>query len=251
MNFEPSLTPSFPDPLPHLNMAELKQSRNPVLGWLIAIGVIGFVVLTILPYFVSGMVIHGEEFCPQLFQKRDFSYWRIPGTKFRISQTTLTPGVSPSSKDILQHLPASSQTDWHLSSAHQGLYSNEFGPKILIDSLQCNNADGVNLWDAWSFRNPTKAKLLWPIVQQVALKEMYFCIPELLESSDATTDLIEFDKSLKKICLRAAKIKLRALTGAKNTANALQLRNWCQQLANDFADDTELQELGAQLENKE
>lgn len=230
-------------------MAELKQTRIPVFGWLIAIGVIGFVVLMVLPYFVSSMVIHGEEFCPQLFQKRGFSYWRIPGTKFRVSRTTLTPGVSPSSKDILQHLPASSQIDWHLSSAHQGVYSKEFGPKILIDFLQCNNADGVNLWDAWSFRNPTKAKLLWPLVQQVAVKEMYFCIPELLGISDATSDLNEFDKNLRKICLRAAKVKLKTLTGATNTANALQLRNWGQQLTGDFGEDKEIQELAAELKN--
>ncbi len=230
-------------------MAELKQTRNPVLGWLIAIGVVGFVLLTALPYFVSGMIIHGEEFCPQLFQKREFTYWRIPGTKVRVSQTTLTPGISPSSKDILQHLPASSQTDWHLSSAHQGLYSKEFGPKILIDFLQCNNADGVNHWDAWSFRNPTKAKILWPIVQQVALKEMYFCIPDLLGNSDATSDLNEFDKNLRKICLRAAKVKLKTLSDAKNTTNALQLRNWGQQLTKDYSDDTEIRELGAQLAN--
>ncbi|MCY2985224.1 MAG: hypothetical protein NTY15_16485 [Planctomycetota bacterium] len=230
-------------------MAELKQTRYPVLAWLIAIGVGGLVMLTALPYFVASMAIRGEEFCPQLFQKREFSYWRIPGTKVRVSRTTLTPGVSPSGKDILQYLPTSSQTDWHLSNAHQGSVSKEFGPKILIDFLQCNNADGVNFWDSWSFRNPTKAELLWPLVQQVALKEMYFCIPDMLGSSDATSDLTEFDKNLRKICLRAAKVKLKTLTDAKNTANALQLRNWGQQLTRDFSDDTEIQELGALLEN--
>ena len=232
-------------------MAELKQTRNPVLGWLIAVGVIGFVVVTALPYLVAGMAIHGEEFCPQLFQKRGFSYWRIPGTMVRVSQTTLTPSVSPSSKDILQHLPTSSQSDWHLSVARQGFYSKEFGPKILIDFLQCSNADGVNLWDAWSFRNPTKAKILWPLVQQVALKEMYFCIPDLLASSDATSDLNEFDKNLRKICLRAAKVKLKTLSDAKNTTNALQLRNWGQQLTKDFTDDSEIQELGSELQRED
>jgi len=228
-------------------MAELKQTRFPIRGFLISIGVLGLIAMFGLPYFASSMTIYGEEFCPQLFQKREFSYWRIPGTKVRVSQTTLTPGVSPSSKDILLHLPTNFQTDWQVATVRQGTFSKEFGPKILIDLLQSNNADGVNLWDAWSFRNPGHAALLWPLVQQIAQKEMYFCIPDLLSNSDASLDVKTFDKNLKKICLQALKIKLKTLEATKDTANALQLRNWGKQLTSDYSDDPGMQELGKQL----
>jgi len=230
-------------------MADLKPTLFPIRGFLITMGLVGLVAMFGLPFFATSMAIQGEEFCPQLFQKREFSYWRIPGTKVRVTQTTLTPGVSPSSKDILKHLPATSQTDWQVANVQQGTFSKEFGPKILIDLLQSNNADGVNLWDAWSFRNPSHAALLWPLVQQAAMKEMYFCIPELLSNSDANLDVKIFDKNLRKMCLLASKIRLKTLSGTKDTANALQLRNWGQQLTKDFGDDPELQELASQLAN--
>lgn len=230
-------------------MAELKQSRFPIRGALICLGVAGLLLLFGLPYFAMSIAIHGEEFCPQLFQKRDFSYSRIPGSNFRISSTTLSPAVSPCSKAVLQHLPTSSQTDWQVSTVQQGSFSKEFGPKILIDQLQANNADGLNLWDAWSFRNPKHAALLWPLVQQVALKEMYFCIPDLLQNSNPTLDLETFEKNLKKICLKAAQTKIRTLTGPKDAANAVQLREWCQQLVSNYRDDPEMKELGAQVTN--
>ena len=228
-------------------MADLKQTRFPIRGILIAVCLLGLFLIFAMPYFASTMAIQGEEFCPQLFQKREFSYWRIPGTKVRVSQTSLTPGVSPSSKDILQYLPAISQTDWQVTRVRQGAVAKDFGPTILIERLQTINADGVNFWDAWSFHNPKHAALLWPLVQQIAIKEMYFCIPELLANSEPGMDVKAFEKNLKRICLRAAKVKLKTLGDSKNTTNALQLRNWGQQLAKDFSDDPEIKELGAQL----
>lgn len=230
-------------------MAELKQSRFPIRGALIFLGVAALILIFGLPYFAISIGIHGEEFCPQLFQKRDFSYSRIPGTNFRISSTTLTPAVSPSSKAVLQHLPTNSQTDWQVSSVQQGSFSKEFGPKILIDHLRANNADGLNLWDAWSFHNPKHAALLWPLVQQVALKDMYFCVPDLLQNSNAALDLETFEKNLKKICLRASQTKIRTLSGPKDAANAVQLRDWCQLLVSSYLDDPEMKELGAQVTN--
>ncbi|WP_204469927.1 hypothetical protein, partial [Bifidobacterium pullorum] len=140
----------------------LRQGRKILIGLicLLLFGIIGSF------YFLSGANINGEEFCPQLFQKRDFSYQRIPGTKIRISKTSLSPSVSPCSKNILTHLTASNQTDWHVSTVQSGVISNTLGPKILISYLQSTNADGSSVWDKWSFDHPRYAAILWPIVQE-------------------------------------------------------------------------------------
>ena len=221
---------------PTANSMIRRQGHNWIIGLicLVLFGLVGsFFVLT-------SSSISGEEFCPQLFQKREFSYQRVPGTKICISKTQLSPSVSPCSKNILTHLSAGNQTDWHVSSVQYGQVSQTLGPKILLSYLQSTNADGASVWDEWSFKNPPYAAILWPIVQEAAVQQMYFCIPEILGSIDTELNTKDFKNKLRGVCTQAALTKLKAMveSEARNS-----LRKWALSLTEEFSEDPEIQAL--------
>ena len=230
-----------------ISMAENNHRIIPVRGLTIGVILVLLFALFAIPMLISNTSISGEEFSPQLFQKRKFAYRRFPGTKIRISNTKLSPASSPSSKSILSHLSSGVQTEWHVSTVQQGGYFQELGPKILIDYLQSTNADGSNIWDAWSFQNPSLASVLWPIVQQVASRELYFCIPDLLRNADSQLDMNTMKKSLLIVCTHAAKAKLKSLVETKDTLSEEELRSWALSLTSDFGTDPEFQELRSEL----
>lgn len=226
-------------------MAEINPKKVPVRGILIGTIVLILCLLFGTPIFFANMSIGGQEFCPQLFQKRDFHYWRLPGTKIRIGSTTLTPAVSPCSKFILQTLASGVTTDWHLATLRYGTVNRELGPKILIGYLEAKDADGANAWDAWSFKNPRQAAVLWPIVQQVAIHEMYHCVPELLRNAKSEIGVNEFDKSLRMICLEAAQAKRKAIRESKDSDREKILCRWVLELTDDHQDDLEFAKIRA------
>ncbi len=214
--------------------------------------IIGLICLLLFGLFGTFFVwtsshISGEEFSPQLFQKREFSYQRVPGTKFLISKTRLSPSVSPCSKNILTHLSPGNQTEWHVSTVQYGSVSQTLGPKILLNCLQSTNADGSSVWDEWSFKNPRYAAILWPIVQGAAMQQMYFCIPDILHGADTQLDVQDFKKQLQRVCLLAAQTKWKALLESHDTNSEDSLKNWLKSLTEEFADDSEMQSLRSAL----
>ncbi len=208
-------------------------------GILIATIVLSVGCLFGFPFFLANMSIGGTEFCPQLFQKRDFYYWRLPGTKIRLGSTTLSPAASPCTKSILQTLPLVGATDWQVAKVRYGTVNRSLGPEILIDYLEAKDVNGANAWDAWSFRNPKRADILWPIVQQVAIQDIYHCIPELLRTAKSDLAETQLDRNLRLTCLLAAQSKLKALKESKKSDNEKELCRWALELTEDYQEDLE------------
>jgi len=224
------------------SMKTQKQARLPVRVLIMTTLGVLVILFLVLPSFYSSTFIVGEEFCPQLFQTREFRYQRFPGTSIRISQTALSIGRSPCSKPVLTNL-AIGPTTWQVAKVQHGLSSQSLGPQILIDQLRSTNADGANFWDAWSFKNPQKASVLWPVVQGAALQELYFCVPDLLRAATEEMENESLRKRLTQICLQAAKLKLQNLLQMQNVNAESDLRNWALRLCKDFSDDPDFTEL--------
>jgi len=181
-----------------------------------------------LLYSFQSVMVSGKEFSPQTFQTRSFSYWRIPGTKIRISGTSLSTAISPSGTPLLKHLPTNGvPVQWQVCQAAQGNARREDGPSILVSFLESLDADGAKTWDAWSFRNPQLAAVLWPIVQQVAYHQLYFCLPELLRLADGHSDQDSLENSLNRVCNQACEARLKLLDANSNQKEAAaELRIW-------------------------
>lgn len=153
--------------------------------------------------FFSTSSIQGTEFSPNNFQTRTFSYSRVPGTKIVLSKTVLGPTVSVTNTDVLKHLKTISGSPvWHVTSIYGR--SETHPSTTLVEALKQNNADRADYWGAWSSANPGLAAVLWPFVQQLALKEFYFPIPDLLQAAEDATNADDFEETLFEITVRAA-----------------------------------------------
>ena len=224
-----------------------RHNRFPVRGSLVATLILMLCMLVAIPMFFFNAGIRGSEFSPQLFQQREFNYRRIPGTKIRLGKTKLSPGISPCSTFILTHLVAGTRVDWHVSTVQQGSISQELGPKILVDYLSSTDGDGAQVWDAWSSKNSAHAAVLWPIVQQVAIHDLYLCVPDLLRNADRGLDISKFKKTLTLICIESARLKLKSFSAVKDRDRRNELRIWAQSLAAEYADDPEFQQASMEL----
>ena len=221
---------------------ESKSSRRfPIRGLIITLVLLLLCGLFAIPMYLSNMIISGVEFCPQLFQKRDFSYYRFPGTKIRFGSTTLSPAASPSSTFVLTHLAVNRPVEWQVSQVSQSTVSFELGPKILLDYLTSVNADGANTWDEWSFKKPAQAKILWPIVQEAAERNLYYCVPELLRIANSDDDLIVLNRKLRMVCFKAAIAKWKSLTDKKDSQTKIEIQEWALSLIDEFSDEIDFQ----------
>lgn len=213
--------------------------------WIIS----GFVLFLIgFSYFWSNLTLAGEEFSPELFQVRAFSYWRLPGTKMRLSATKIGVSSSPCTKHILNHLKQiPTGLTWHVITASQGNANDQLPPGILTKYLYQKNANGDSYWDDWSFHHPKQAAILWPVVQQSAMRELYVCVPDLLRTAEAGGEAeiedSQLNVALKRICLKAALLKQQAFASSSNaTASSSSLGQWARDFAGDVLEDPEIQD---------
>jgi hypothetical protein len=190
------------------------------------------VLVIVLIYFAASLTISGEEFSPQLFQNRAFRYWRIPGTTVRLSSTTLGTPASLSSKQILNHLKTGPAV-WQVTQVTRST-TEKREPQILVDALVQRDADGNNRWDSWSFRNPKRAAILWPVVQELASAGIYHPVPDLLRVAESDLPDSELNRSLKRIGLRAAVLKSKLLYDPSSDLPDTSWTDWSQRFSSDL-----------------
>ena len=72
-------------------------------------------------------------------------------------------------------------TIWHLVSLSRGLTgATPADANLLVDQLQLDPG-GTDYWTQWSKKHSKKAKVLWPLVQRLAERELYLLIPAVFE----------------------------------------------------------------------
>ena len=200
-------------------------------------------------YLVSNSSLSGREFSPDLFQQREFRFLTIPGTRIRLTATMLGTSSSPCTKHILNNLRKSNQpVEWQVLEANRGGITEKRGPDILVDYLNFKNADGQSYWDDWSFRNPNLAAILWPVVQQAAMRELYFCVPELMRTAESVAGPAELNRQLKRVCLEAALKRSSHLSESGSSSSLAPTRDWVTEFAGDLNDDVVIKELISKLE---
>lgn len=197
------------------------KPRSGIGCFLAILGAFGLLVATGILF--NWATISGVEFSPNTFQTRSFSYSRIPGTQMRLSKTKLGTLSSPTSTDILKHLPTLNRPqEWHVATiASWG--SERHAANVLIEAFRQRDASGMDVWSEWSTKNPNVAAMFWPLVQQVAFQQLYSCIPELLEIAESNTD----SASLEKNTLEAiAKTVVARLERSTEESQSTELLNW-------------------------
>ncbi|MFM8187882.1 MAG: hypothetical protein ACKN85_05310 [Pirellula sp.] len=140
----------------------------------------------------------GIEFSPVRFQSREFTLYRIPGTNLSFLPTFYSnPTSIHAAPEILGHLQTFSQYEiWHTAGSNS-YGGDSFPAKLLLDAIQRKNAEADPYWGVWSLKNPKRASILWPIIQSMAMANLYHEIPETLrfaEGIQAPDD--QFQKAL-------------------------------------------------------
>ncbi len=170
------------------------------------IGGLGFLFFLIfLAIFVAVFGnVAGEEFSPQSFSIRKFSYQRLPFARVRISSTKLDSpiGTLICPTDISKHLTAGIGTPsamrWDLSEHSIGSQPIDGEATILVKFLR------DPFWDTWSVGNPKKAQVLWPAIQDLAIHHCYFAVPTALFAAENAETPGDLKKELDRITLEAA-----------------------------------------------
>lgn len=149
-----------------------------LLAALILIGVL-FLIIRVQGY------VRGVEFAPSHFQQRRFSFYEIPLIHVQITpirRAADTPATANYLRvnSLVQTLRGQ-PTNWHLVSITRGLTAvTPADAQFLVTQLNLASG-GDEYWRTWSIDHPQHAKVLWPIVQDLALRELYILLPPLFE----------------------------------------------------------------------
>ncbi len=185
-------------------MSEIKPRKRILLKALLILVITLPVVALVL--FVMGMTF-GEEFSPDDFSRRSFSYIRIPffqwtvvGKQYEdttpgLEQTMLTDGLITPVKN--------KRKVWHLSEdtagTMEGYLTYDCDARFLTEYLDLLDSNSSSYWDSWNAKYPNTAKAFWPVVADLARHEMYLAVPDVMRhamSVESDADPKQFETRL-------------------------------------------------------
>jgi hypothetical protein len=133
--------------------------------------------------------VSGEEFAPGRFHRRSYHYWEIPFLHVQLTPIQRQDETSDLEKFLVQQKlirPSNeSQPRWDMVRIRRAEFEAPPGDAlILCRYLDQKNAEGELIWLAWSKKETTLAKALWPAVAEAARREMYILVPELFHLAE-------------------------------------------------------------------
>lgn len=140
----------------------------------------------------------GIEFSPVTFQTRQFTLYRVPGTNLAFLPTFYSNSASIDiAPEILSNLQTLSQYEiWHTAGSNS-YGGDSFPAKLLLEAIERQDAQANPYWGDWSLRNPNRASILWPIIQSMAMANLYHEIPDTLRFAEGFSGPeVQFQKSL-------------------------------------------------------
>jgi hypothetical protein len=171
-----------------MNIPTAKPRLKKVLLWLLvclggSLLLGGFLLLLM----VATGSVEGEEFSPDDFTRRHFSYIRpdwFPVTLSGIEYTNFTdPLVTTLVSQGLIVPTGNANQKWDLVSDNRmHRDSTAYDARILCRYLDLRMLNGDLVLDDWTTKNPEHAKVLWPAVAQLARAGEYPRISQLMES---------------------------------------------------------------------
>jgi len=179
-----------------MNSSNAKESERGYLAERPILLVAGLVAIAAIPIglllaLVYGAV-RGTEFSPDDFSRRDFSYLQVPWLNWTVSgieyidntpeleQTLLTDRLIQRKK-----LVGKQTKTWHLSYDSDVPGSHACDARFLTKYLDfydwdSKTATSTPFWLKWNEEFPLSAKIFWPTIADLARREMYLSIPEVM-----------------------------------------------------------------------
>ena len=198
----------------------MAEKRSNLVWWIL--GVCLLIVLPFLMYLYIGGQVTGEEFSPDDFSRRQFSYNIVPifnicikGIEHHdktpvLEQTLLNDGLlgeigeGNSSADVdaaSQAAAPAKQKRWHLvRDSASNLESRDFDANLLIRFLDLYDSEYESIWIKFNEDHPDLASEFWPIVADMARHYLYVELTEIMAKatvidSESVDDFRDFMKS--------------------------------------------------------
>ena len=147
--------------------------------------------------------IQGEEFSPDDFTRRLFSYNVMPffgivvrGIEYDDSTRPLEATLSAGGFIGATNKPKR----WHLIwDDVSNKNSSDFNAKLLVDYLDLTNKNHQSVWIQWNDNHPKLAIEFWPVIAELAREELYLDVADIMEralSLQTASDALSFQTFL-------------------------------------------------------
>lgn len=128
----------------------------------------------------------GEEFSPDNFTSRRFTYMVFPGTDWVLQGMTYDDTTSAACTQIVSDGLISTSSGpnqrWDLINDRKiGSLGSEFDARFLTMALAEEDSEHDSVWEKWTVKFPDSAKVLWPVIADLARDNMYLAVPEILD----------------------------------------------------------------------
>ncbi len=171
----------------------MKKTAFSIRTWLLC-AVVALLLLTpigLVLFFFSGHVA-GEEFSPDDFTRRRFSYNVVPWINYTLrgieyddttpvlEQTLVSDGLISSFRKT-----GNAKRKWNLiyDTKTSVSMSSDFDAAVLCRYLDLTNSDGENVWLVWNSKHPKLASEFWPVIQELAQNEVYWALPPIMRQA--------------------------------------------------------------------
>jgi len=201
----------------------------------------------LLVVFTQGHVV-GQEFSPTHFRQRHFDFYEIPLLHWQITpirRRTTTPETARfvRQRAFVRTAPGT-PTTWHLVSISRGVTGSTPGDaELLTTQLGMIAEGGQPYWKRWSQDHPGRAKVLWPVIQRLAIRELYVLMPPLLELAQFDRTPAELAATVDASLRREYGELVRDMQAANRDALAQEL---LREALQDYPDDPQLNRLASE-----
>ncbi len=226
----------------HTLRRSVTRKNRTVKRWFV--GISSLVVIVVVFFVIRGQgYVEGVEFSPTHFQKRNFSFYEIPLIHSQITpiiRTSATPRTATYVRQTGLIPAAYGPTDWHLVSISWGLSASKpADAQLLVDQLELQ-AGSSDYWRDWSKDHPQQAKIFWPTIQKLAIRELYMLMPPLFEIAQNDQSAEDLDKAIKERLQEDYFQLIQDMRGANKPELAREL---LLEALSDFPDNQPLQSL--------
>jgi hypothetical protein len=158
-------------------------------------------VIVVMGYAILffGSVV-GQEFAPDSFARREFSFREIPLLGLQITPiyrrdvTNSLEAHLTGNQFISAPKSPAANTRWDLVVARRspladvGRIISQGDARILCEYLDAHDSNDQSIWLEWTEKHPELARVVWPVVARVARQELYIFAPDLLMLARNATD---------------------------------------------------------------
>lgn len=201
-------------------------------GLWIVLGLVALLVVFLVLLFCSLVfgTVWGEEFSPDTFDRRTFTYQEIPLIHVQIWPITRTNSASSLEQLLTKNklIPASTNATprWDLvSMTHVKPGSEKCDARILCLYFGNEGLAPNTVWLDWTQSNAELAKVFWPVVAKVARQQLYIFVPDLFEAARQATDPKKFQAELDLLLARKYREFGELQQGLEHHEDALTLLN--------------------------